>query len=65
MSLATLPAPVSETAEQAHLRRLKTTVERWERITEHYRSQGMTTQLRHARHTLEQARAALAAETCR
>jgi hypothetical protein len=56
---------ISETAEQAHLRRLRATVERWERITAHKRVRRMTVQLRHALTMLDQARAALAAEASR
>ena len=65
MSVATLPSPTSETAEAAHLRRLRATVERWQQMVDYYTQRHMRVQLRHARRTLEQAQAALAAETCR
>ena len=49
-----------ETPEEAHLRRLRATVERWERIARAYQRAGMTAHYRHALRTLDEARRALA-----
>ncbi len=52
-------APTTETHEQAHLRRLRASVARWERTVEYYASRCMWVEYRRALRTLELTRAAL------
>jgi hypothetical protein len=56
---ASASAPVIETPEQAHRRRLFASIERWQRAADYARARGMRSELKRAERTLARLERAL------